>query len=1319
MPSGFTKLISGSPKTSTTQRTIRAVIGVIAAAALVTVSIVATTIDHEQRVLGQSGNSRCAEPPVEPRSVELWEHDSGILVQWDVCPDHNYEIRWRLAAKAPADPFFWPTTTSLSRADQFDVTGLQNGRRYVVQLRPIDVSDNRIDRGRWTDDYFATPERCGDLPEVPANIHLSPGDEKLTASWNHCSGTRSIIRWRSIDDRGSDSWRRPVDVGSDESYVIENLNNGEEYDVQLRSVLSSGSRVRTQDGEPYGTDWSDFVTAAPTSTCPEGGPVVPDEFVVVPGDEKLFVSWRPCPDHSYELAYRQRSNTDPNWPSESDWRRVEIDGHTIGGLQNGFRHEVRVRSVRDGSSSDATGGYLAIPRSASDDNRSPRWESVPRNISLVENRRYDNPIATVEADDPDRNDAIRYEIVRPMPAPKIFPFSINARNGEIYMYGTLDYEVEEYYTLTVRATDAGGIEITRDININVVDAEGPIPPILSRVCPEPGGVRVTWGRNDKKFSYELQLRIDRAGSGDPVWLDAPEDTLIDPSSLGFIPTPERLVFRVRAIDKATREQSKWSSEEVVTVGVTDNTAPEFRRETFEYEVLEEQPAGVHVGFAVAADPDRGSTRYRIFESEPEDAPFAIDPFTGIVTTTGRLDFETLTTYTLVIGVTDLCGSSDYADATVTVLDNPDIDATPSVPNPPAIIERHNQVIVVWPTNYEDVHDLDWRPVNDEYRSRPQDSDAPMPTVVDLFEPDTAYAFRLRRVNPLGVAGEWSQETIVDPNVPAATIPPIDIPRQGQVLGGVEIFLPGITLREGQTARLGFNLFGIDGQLDNSLADHDGINISWRVTSGDLSNDRDRTLFYTPPDKEGEYDISVVVKQRVPGGIVQRNLDMVVHVIGGNGLVKPYVSDEEAPRTIVANGVEYATITYSEPQEYRPPAATKALFKVRQRSIPGFEWIGIHIAPSEPASTLGNQVPGFTAVGDIFTAQFVDKEARPIINMSFTNNAALCLPVPTAWTIALPSLNVMRIAPDGTQTTLSLPVRFQPNPTFNDPALVCGHADLFDGQLFLAISDDDIPTATPAPTMTPLPTVAATASSTPEPSATPTAIATATSTPVPSPSISINTSTPTATLVPPTETPVPTDTPVPPTATYTPVPTASPTNTATPTPEPTATSTPTVTPSPEPTQTPMPTATPRPTVKLAPVIPSVTPTNTPVPTDTPTAVPTDTPVPTAVPSTVTPTPEPTEQAATDAPAVTDDTRDDGDDGGPDSLIIIAILAFLILGTAVVGYTIFSSRSRRQPPAEQQRVERASSSRDVEDPPEESSSVGPDEDSDDYETLKIDA
>ena len=99
--------------------------------------------------------------------------------------------------------------------------------------------------------------------------------------------------------------------------------------------------------------------------------------------------------------------------------------------------------------------------------------------------------------------------------------------------------------------------------------------------------------------------------------------------------------------------------------------------------------------------------------------------------------------------------------------------------------------------------------------------------------------------------------------------------------------------------------------------------------------------------------------------------------------------------------------------------------------------------------------------------------------------------------------------------MNLPVRFQPNPTFNDPASVCGHSEVFDGQIFLGIANEDI--VTPTPTPTPLPTDTPTPTPTIEPTAIPTDTPTPTPTPDTSSEVVISTSTPTPTPVPPTPT----------------------------------------------------------------------------------------------------------------------------------------------------------------------------------------------------------
>ena len=1314
MPSGVTRHSNDDFAGVSPRRLLKSVVALVAVAGLMAIGIVAMSVEPDGRVLGQ-GNSACDNPPVEPDNVRLWEHDGGVFLQWEKCSNHDYEVRWRLSSQRPLDPIDWRQPTpeqgdqsvltdphksgvkQVGATGEFDITSLSNGRKYVVQLRPIYKRDNFIDRGSWTDDYFATPQWCGDLPETPDDIRVVPGDSRLNVSWDSCHGMVTQIRWREVVEGIARRWGNQVDVGAVESYVIEGLTNGAEYDVQLRSEFPYPPRVTVGNGKGYSSQWSVPILKSPTSKCLDDTANVPTDFVVVPGDGELYASWRPCPSHTYQYEIRK---SEESWTG--NWGHAEFGAHAITTLWDGTRlvywndqangvrqrYVVRVRSQSGGKTSVETGGYSASLQLAQTPNRPPSWADTPRDITLVENRNYDDPIAVVEATDPDSGDYIRYEIVEPRPKPDPFPFAINARVGEIYLYGKLDYEKVQSYTLTVAAIDIAGAKTTHDIEITVEDSHGLPAPNLYQICSAANGVTVTWSHDKRNSHYELQqIKSKTANYGS--WDDAITHKITGGQS-SFVVKPadnEKLlfwVFQVRGID-GNGEPSEWSSQYAVDASKTENAPPEFRRETYEFEVVEEQSRGAHVGSVAANDPDRLSTlHYRIVRSDPEDAPFDVNSFTGAVETTERLDYETENEYSLLIAATDLCGVNDYTDVTVKVVDDPNIDSVPLVPNAPAIISRHRQVVVMWPTDYEDRYDLDWRRLDGDFLPRPQDTDAAMPRIVDLPESDVGYAFRLRRVNPLGEPGDWSAETVVDRQAGPPSIEPIDVPRQGQVLGGIAGYLSGLTLRTGQSARLGINTFTVDGTLDNSLIDRTDTHILWRFDEGDISDDEARVITYTAPDKEGVYTLSAAVRQRVPGGTVQFNHDISVHVIGDNRLIKPYRFEDEVPHEFSADGMTYHAISYFEATEYRPPEASKSLFKLRERSLPSYGWYGVHIAPGDDASTVQSELSNQTAMGRIFTAHFVTKSGDPVVNLSFTNSAAICLPVPEKWTDELEFIEVMRIAPDGKQTLMDLPVRFQPNPLYNDPALVCGHSELFDGRMFLVIGNEDIPTATPTPTAMP------TATAEP-PTGTPTPAPTMEPTVAPSP-------TPTVRVSEPTPTPEPTSTPteIPPTATptqastFTPVPpthtaplTPTPVPTQTPTPQPTATFTPTPAPVVERAATHTPTAT-----------PTLIPTATPAPTETPTVVPTPpataTPDPPSVepgdgaqdsettmlaPETATESPEPTPDATETAVGGSTDFEDDSAEReeqdqavGTNTQLIIAMLVFLVVGVVAVAVTI---------------------------------------------------
>ncbi|MDG2220770.1 MAG: cadherin domain-containing protein [Rubripirellula sp.] len=86
-------------------------------------------------------------------------------------------------------------------------------------------------------------------------------------------------------------------------------------------------------------------------------------------------------------------------------------------------------------------------------------------FDVDENSAVDTPVGTVVANDPD-GDSLTYVITD---GNADGAFGINANTGAIAVAGTLDFEVQSSYTLTVRVSDPGGLNDTATITINVND----------------------------------------------------------------------------------------------------------------------------------------------------------------------------------------------------------------------------------------------------------------------------------------------------------------------------------------------------------------------------------------------------------------------------------------------------------------------------------------------------------------------------------------------------------------------------------------------------------------------------------------------------------------------------------------------------------------------------------------------------------------------------------------------------------------------------------------------------------------------------------
>ncbi len=975
----------------------------------------------------------------------------------------------------------------------------------------------------------------------------------------------------------------------------------------------------------------------------------PENLAVVPGNGRLHVSWRPVSGHVYELRWRVGDEVASRWNlvSEPGQYRYEIRG-----LANGTEYDVQVRSKTEVATSTSRDSYSdwtriesAEPRSlAGSSNDPPTWRETQDKISLQENTMHRGTIASFSAIGGDTNDVVNYEILAPVRG----PFAINAANGDVYAYEEFDFETVEEYTITVAATDLAGETVRHDLNIEVIDLAGPDIPTVKQVCAGNGTAFLVWNQTND-VTYDIQWRqFDNAGY-----------SASDSRNIRNVDTDRRIVenlangvewvFRVRAVDKRSDEQSKWSAEYVVVPSIDEskaNAAPEFRQAGYNFSVREENAAGLSIGSVSATDDDPYSNsqlRFSIGRTQPADAPFAIGETTGVITTTDQLDYETAASHSLTIVVRDLCGLTDEVAVIVSVMNAIEVDVPALTPDALAIAVGHEQVVVLWDNFTDFIYDLDWRRIDERYELTPKDRNASSPRVVEVDDPSIQYAFRIRARNLLGEEGAWSEETIITPQSESPTVLPIESPREGAEFGDAVPYMANINLRKGQDTLIGVNLFNTDGALDNSLFDREDVSIRWTASIGEIAQQDARSTTYTAPHRVGDFAVRATITQAIPGGAVQVRLRIPVRIIGEDQEVQIFTGGEPHPTETSYRGDDYAVATHNRGGRFEDPKTPQASFTVPALAIPTRDWVGVHLKSGSDASALQSNVRRFDTIGNWYETSYVSSGQLPITGLKFAPYAEVCLPVPDGATESLEKLEIMLLLDNGVQQLLNSPTRHAAEPLNAVPAKVCARAATFNGLLFLAQPESPEPTATPVP-----PTETPTATPVP---VSPTATPTLTSTPVPPP-------VPTPVVVPATETPIPTDTPVPtatPTSTSTPLPTDTPTPvpTDTPTPVPTATNTPT----PVPTDTPTPTRTATPTFT-----PEPTSTSTPTPTIEPTRTPTSTatPEPTVVPTTPpTSTPSPIATVAPTPPAEEDDEESTA------TIWIIAVVLMAIAAGAIGG------------------------------------------------------
>lgn len=321
-------------------------------------------------------------------------------------------------------------------------------------------------------------------------------------------------------------------------------------------------------------------------------------------------------------------------------------------------------------------------------------------FSISENISQGDPVGTLSATDEDGPDltnlqswTLLEEGNTSTDGDQNGPFTINSSSGEISINdaGDIDYETTTSYTLRVTVNDGTYTSEVKEITVTVTNVNDGAPVIddatfsisediaqdatvgtLSATDDDPGTTLSSWtileeGNTSTDGDSDLPFAIDPSSG---------QITINDSGDIDY-ETTTSYTLKITVSDG-----TNTSAEKNITINVTDinDNAPAVT--TASFTISEDITDNSEVGTLSATDNDTETTfsEWTILEEGntssdgDNNRPFAIDPSTGVITINdaGDIDYETTTSYTLKVTVSDGTNTSSETDITININDINDV-----------------------------------------------------------------------------------------------------------------------------------------------------------------------------------------------------------------------------------------------------------------------------------------------------------------------------------------------------------------------------------------------------------------------------------------------------------------------------------------------------------------------------------------------------------------------------------------------------------------------------------------------------------------------
>ena len=338
------------------------------------------------------------------------------------------------------------------------------------------------------------------------------------------------------------------------------------------------------------------------------------------------------------------------------------------------------------SDNDNLSASITVNISITDVNEAPEFtDGATTTRSIAEETASGQNIGTaVEATDPE-GDTLTYSLG----GTDASTFSIVSTSGQLQTSGALDYETKTSYSVTITVSD-GSLTDTITVTINVTDVTENRAPVFST----------------GEFSFRVS-DIASASVGDSIGtavkaIDADDDTLsyslggddaalfdIDSSS-GQLKITQSLIDHTSSaysIKVIAKDRNGGTAEKSGTIFVTriarqiTNNPPVFADgESTTRSVAENTASGQNIGSAVSATDDDSDDTLTYSLEGTDAASFSIVSTSGQLQTNAALDYETKTSYSVTVKVTDDSGASNNSDSITVTISITDANDSPVFTN---------------------------------------------------------------------------------------------------------------------------------------------------------------------------------------------------------------------------------------------------------------------------------------------------------------------------------------------------------------------------------------------------------------------------------------------------------------------------------------------------------------------------------------------------------------------------------------------------------------------------------------------------------------